>query len=73
MELLIPPGLAIQILGGERRDQLPLVTLFTLLPIGALFLSASRGGIISLVVEVGFLAILIVRAGERKRCWWPLR
>src|SRR6202167_431468 len=48
MELLIPPGLAIQILGGERRDQLPLVTLFTLLPIGALFLSASRGGIISL-------------------------
>ncbi len=24
MELLIPPGLAIQILGGERRDQLPL-------------------------------------------------
>ena len=35
MELLIPPGLAILILGGERRDQLPLVTLFTLLPIGA--------------------------------------
>ena len=47
MELLIPPGLAIQILGAERRDQLPLVTLFTLLPIGSLFLSASRGGIIS--------------------------
>src|SRR5579863_5474643 len=60
MELLIPPGLAIQILGAERRDQLPLVTLFTLLPIGALFLSASRGGIISFIAEVGFLAILIV-------------
>ncbi len=49
MELLIPPGLAIQVLGAERRDQLPLVTLFTLLPIGAVFLSASRGGIMSFV------------------------
>jgi O-antigen ligase len=68
MELLIPPGLAIQILGAERRDQLPLLTLFTLLPIGALFLSASRGGIISFVAEVGFLAILIVaRRRERKK------
>ncbi|HET6145795.1 MAG TPA: O-antigen ligase family protein [Candidatus Acidoferrales bacterium] len=60
MELLIPPGLAIQLLGAERRDQLPLVTLFTLIPIGSLFLSASRGGIISFVVEVIFLTILII-------------
>jgi O-antigen ligase len=67
MELLIPPGLAIQILGGERRDQLPLVTLFTLLPIGALFLSASRGGIISLVAEVAFLTILIVARRREKK------
>src|SRR5579862_191551 len=67
MELLIPPGLVIQILGAERRDQLPLVTLFTLLPIGALFLSASRGGIISLVVEVGFLTILIVARRREKK------
>ena len=67
MELLIPPGLAIQVLGAERRDQLPLVTLFTLLPIGALFLSASRGGIISLVAEVGFLAILIVARRREKK------
>src|ERR1700730_5557262 len=67
MELLIPPGLAIQILGGERRDQLPLVTLFTLLPIGALFLSASRGGIISFVAEMAFLAILIVLRRREKK------
>jgi len=66
MELLIPPGLAIQILGAERRDQLPLVTLFTLLPIGSLFLSASRGGIISFVAEVIFLAILIVARRREK-------
>jgi O-antigen ligase len=67
MELLIPPGLAIQILGAERRDQLPLVTLFTLIPIGALFLSASRGGIISFVAEVVFLAILIVARQREKK------
>src|SRR6202790_3303108 len=60
MELLIPPGLAIQILGAERRDQLPLVTLFTLLPIGALFLSASRGGTISFGADVGFLRFLLI-------------
>lgn len=67
MELLIPPGLAIQILGAERRDQLPLVTLFTLLPIGALFLAASRGGIISFVAEVGFLIVLIVTRRREKK------
>src|SRR5580704_15001804 len=67
MELLIPPGLAIQILGGERRDQLPLVTLFTLLPIGALFLSASRGGIMSFVAEMAFLTILIVARRREKK------
>src|SRR5579862_1499459 len=67
MELLIPPGIAIQIFGAERRDQLPLVTLFTLLPIGAVFLAASRGGIISLIAEVGFLTILIVARRREKK------
>jgi O-antigen ligase len=67
VELLIPPGLAILILRAERRDQLPLVALFTLFPIGALFLSASRGGILSLFAEIGLLAILIFfRRRERK-------
>ena len=66
MELLIPPGLAIQILRGERRDQLPLLALFTLLPIGALFLSASRGGIIGFLAEVGFLAVLMVARRREK-------
>jgi O-antigen ligase len=67
VELLIPPGLAVLILRAERRDQLPLVTLFTLFPIGALFLSASRGGITSFLAELGLLAILIpFRRRERK-------
>jgi O-antigen ligase len=67
MELLIPSGVAIQVLGGERRDQLPLVTLFTLLPIGALFLSASRGGIMSFVAEMVFLAILVILRRREKK------
>lgn len=67
VELLIPPGFAILILRAEQRDQLPLVALFTLFPIGALFLSASRGGIISFLAEIGLLASLIIfrrRAGR---------
>lgn len=67
MELLIPPGVAIQVLGGERRDQLPLLTLFTLLPIGALFLSASRGGIMSFFAEMAFLAVLVVLLRREKK------
>jgi O-antigen ligase len=67
MELLIPVGLAVQILSAERRDQLPLAALFTLLPVGALFLSASRGGITGFVAEVCFLAVVIaIRRREKK-------
>src|SRR4029077_2166450 len=58
---------AILVLRGERRDQLPLVMLFTLLPIGALFLSASRGGIVSFLAEMGFLAILIILRRREKK------
>src|SRR5215471_1042551 len=70
MELLIPPGLAILVFGAERRDQLPLVTLFTLLPIGALFLSASRGGIIAFAAEMAFLVLLIVLRRREKKVFF---
>ena len=67
IELLAPPGLAILVLRAVRRDLLPLVALFTILPIGALFLAASRGGIAALLVQLGLLAILIwTRRGGRK-------
>ena len=50
------------VLGKVRRERWFLVSLFAVVPIGALFLSASRGGIISFAVEVGFLVLwLIVR------------
>lgn len=67
VELLAPLGLAILVLRAVRPDQLPLVALFTVVPIGALFLSASRGGIASFLIELGLLSILIWRKrGLRK-------
>lgn len=62
MELVIPISLTSLVLGKVRRQRWFLVSLFAVVPIGALFLSASRGGIISFAVQVGFLVLwLIVR------------
>ena len=58
MELIVPLGLSMLVLRGARRDQLPLVALFTILPIGALFLTASRGGIMTFLVQLGLLGML---------------
>jgi O-antigen ligase len=59
VELVVPPGLAVLVLRAERRDLLPLLAVFTLLPIGALFLAASRGGIIAFFCELIVLAVLV--------------
>jgi len=65
-ELVIPAGLVPLMLGKVRRDRWLLVLLFCLLPIGALFLSASRGGIASFVVELALVGALAwVRRGEK--------
>ncbi len=67
VELIAPLGLSILLLRGVRRDQLPLVALFTLLPVGALFLAASRGGITSFLSEIAVLGLLIwLRRGMRR-------
>ena len=59
VELLIPAGLAPLVFGKVRRERWLLAGLFTILPVGALFLSASRGGIISFVVELVVLGLLL--------------
>ncbi len=65
-ELIIPAGLVPLVLGKVRRDRWMLVGLFCLLPVGALFLSASRGGIVSFLVELALLGILVgARRGEK--------
>src|SRR5208283_2117003 len=58
VELTAPLGLALLFFRSWRREQLTLLLLFTIVPIGALILSASRGGIIGLVLEVSLLALL---------------
>ena len=59
-ELLIPIALVPLVLGKVRRERLLLVALFALVPIVALLLSASRGGIISLAVQITILFLLLL-------------
>jgi O-antigen ligase len=67
MELVIPISLVPLVMGKVRRERWLIAGLFAILPLGALFLSASRGGIISLGVELAALAFLLVlrRAASR--------
>jgi O-antigen ligase len=67
MELVIPVALVPLVMGKVRRERWFLVGLFAMLPIGALLLSASRGGIISFAVELAVLVLLMVlqRAGGK--------
>src|SRR5713226_3100362 len=58
-ELVLPLALVPLVLGRVRRERWPIVGLFAVLPIGALFLSASRGGIVSFAAELAVLALLI--------------
>ena len=59
-ELVIPVALVPLLLGRVRRERIFLVGLFALVPIVALVLSASRGGIISLIIEIAVLALLLL-------------
>src|SRR6267378_5367360 len=59
-ELVIPVALVPLVLGKVRRERWFAVGLLALLPLGALFLSASRGGIISLAAGLGLLTLLLV-------------
>ena len=59
-ELVIPVALIPLVLGKVRRERWFLVGLLALFPLGALFLSASRGGIISFAAELGVLALLVI-------------
>jgi len=60
IELIIPISLVPLILGKVRKERWYLVGIFALLPIGALFFSASRGGVVSFAVEVGVLVLMIL-------------
>jgi len=67
-ELMIPVALVPLALGKVRRERWVIVGVFSIVPIGALFLSASRGGIVSFGVELAILAVWMVlrRTGARQ-------
>lgn len=58
VELTFPFAVALLLSGVVSRDLLALAVLFGALQAGAVFLSASRGGILSLVFELVVLAML---------------
>lgn len=59
VELVVPPGLAIFLLRADDQERLSLLAVLTLLPIGALFLASSRGGIVGFFVELGLILVLV--------------
>ena len=61
IELAEPMGLALLLSGSERSERTPLLVLFTVLPVAALALSASRGGIISFLIQATLLAWILRR------------
>jgi O-antigen ligase len=61
-ELIIPMALVPLVLGKVRRERLFLVVLFALVPIVALLLPASRGGIVSFALQIVILfSLLLIR------------
>lgn len=58
VELVAPLGLTLLFFKAVRRQHITLLLLFTIVPIGAAILSASRGGIIGVFFEFILLAFL---------------
>ena len=67
VELVLPMAFVPLLLGRVRRERLLLVGILAIIPMSALFLSASRGGIISLGAELAFLALVLAlrKTGRR--------
>jgi len=61
VELTLPVGIAFLVFRGMSREAVPLLGLLTIVPVSAIILSGSRGGIISFVFELVVLAILARR------------
>lgn len=59
-ELVLPMSFVPLLLGKVRRERLAIVAILAIIPLSALLLSASRGGIISLGAELAFLALVLL-------------
>src|SRR6266581_1204310 len=71
VELILPLALVPLVLGRVRRERRPVVGLFAVVPIGGLFLSASRGGVVSFGVELGALALVMIHRRTMGKQWLP--
>ena len=60
VELVIPVALVPLALGKVRKERWYVAGIFALVPIGALLLSASRGGIVSFAAELALLTLMMV-------------
>lgn len=65
MELVIPVGMSLVAFRGVRQEQMVFAGILTLVPVIALVLTGSRGGMVSLIFEVGLL-ITLLRARKAK-------
>jgi O-antigen ligase len=61
VELILPLSLVPLVMGRVRRERWLVVGLFAVVPIGALFLSVSRGGIVSFGIELAILALVMIQ------------
>ena len=66
-ELVLPMSLVPLLMGRVRRERMILVGILAIIPVSALLLSASRGGIVSLGAELAFVMLIVVlqKAGGR--------
>jgi O-antigen ligase len=60
VELVLPMALVPLLLGRVRKERLAIVGMLAIIPLSALLLSASRGGIISVAAELAFLALVLI-------------
>jgi O-antigen ligase len=58
VELVAPIALGLIVFRGLRRDLFLMAALLAIVPIGALMLSGSRGGIVGFIFEIGVLTLL---------------
>jgi O-antigen ligase len=61
VELIVPLALVPLVLGRVRRERWAVVSFFAVVPLGALFLSASRGGMVSFGIELAVLALVMIQ------------
>lgn len=66
-ELTAPLALVPLVLGKVRRERLFIVAVFAVVQVGALLLSASRGGIVSFGAELVLLGLIVVLRREKGR------